>query len=403
MQEKFIVPDEVYNRVSMVVFTLLLLVLTSPGFSVLGSFIGIFIPNARISLAMIVCFLPKDKFSLTVEYIRILYVSLIMASIVMLRFTVYPSDRIAETSDAGLIIFLVTLPIFINFFSKNKRYLFTSLLIVIYLQISLAIFQSVAMSLGMYDTALSFNNYHKLHGLIYLYPKVSGIFYRTAGLFIESSQYSVFLCFCYVYMSRVITIDNKLKRIANFTKIIILIAVLINSSITGYLTIISIFIINLKQNLKMLAFLLPIFIMVLYLSGTNMSELSDTNDSLSQKLTANTTGYSKGSNDAESERSGAFFNNIETSLLNRPVLGYGDLKEEVNRWDFVSTYLYGYGVPGFIIMSVTIIFILKGAPIEYSISLLLALTTNGNLQGSIYLVILPIIILSKDNGRKHIL
>ncbi len=152
----------------------------------------------------------------------------------------------------------------------------------------------------------------------------------------------------------------------------------------------------------MLIWLVPAMTMIVYLSSSNMSELSTLGDYLSNKVTVNTTGSSKGSRDMEAERSTSFFNYIEVSLTDRPILGNGDVNERNDRWDFVSTYLYGYGIPGFATMFMTVALILRKAPIEYYVSILVAMTSNGNLQIPMYLVMFPIIFLCKKSDLNRI-
>lgn len=392
MQEEYTFNERTKDRMNIIYFVLLMLLLTSPGFSFLGSFIGSFFPNQRLALGLAVLLLLNEQFPINKNYVHFLCASIVMFFVIVLRIIIYPGDRIAETSDMGLIIFIATIPAYIELFNRKKKYLFKSLLIVIYLQIGIAIFQNVMMSVGLPEMANMFNNYHRLNGMFYTYPQIIGFFYRTSGLFIESSQYSIFLCFCYICIDK-IAASSQEKYIASYTKYIVFIAIFINYSITGYLTILLILAIKPGQSLKMLALLISTAVFILYLSSSDVSELSTANEYLFQKINSN---INKGTLEPEAARSNAFYDHIETVLANRPIFGYGDLKEEMTRWDFVSTYLYGYGLAGFITMSITVALVLNTAPIEYYILLLLAFTTNGNLQIPMYLVILPIVFICKE-------
>lgn len=383
------------ERINSINLFLLLLLLTSPACSVLGLFLGSFIPNQRVALAFITMLLLNQSFPIKRDYIRIWCISIIITFIIMLRLGLYTQDVIADTSDAGLIIFLLTLPAFIEFFYRKKKYLFKSLLAVIYLQVLIAIFQNIMMSVGLVDLANIFDNYHPLEAkVIYVYPQIISGFYRTSGLFIESSQYSIFLCFCSICINTIALTDWE-KSIAKYTQYIILICVLINASITGYLIILFILLASPKKNSGKIIFIALVITVIMCLS-ISVSELSTNNEYLSKKITANTTASSKDSDDNEAERSNSFFYHFDVLIKNRPIFGYGDLKIENNRWDFVSTYLYGYGISGFIIMIITVLLILNKAPIDYYILLLFSFTTNGNLQTPMFLMMIPIIFIDKE-------
>lgn len=387
--------NKINDRVRSVNLIILLLLITSPGFSLLGSFLGLFIPNQRVAFILTLLFLLGEKFTFRKIYIRIWCLSISMMFLIMLRLTLYPAD-IRDTSDVGLVVFLASLPAFIELFNRRKKYLFKSLLIVMGLQVFVAIFQNIMMANGFVDMAGMFDNYHRLDEKVdYVYPLIITGFYRTSGFFIESSQYSIFLCFCYVCMGTV-AVSDKEKAIAKYVKYFILLAVLINASITGYFTILLLLLSNLKRNIGMIGFLALLFALIVFMSS-NMSELSTTNDFLVKKIAANTIGYSEESDELDAERSRSFFYHFETVITNRPLLGYGDLKIENNRWDFISTYFYGYGIAGFTIMIATVTLILSEAPISCYLSLLVAFATNGNLQTPMFLIILPVVFLSKKN------
>jgi hypothetical protein len=391
--------NKINERINSINLFLMLLLLTSPALSVLGLFLGSFIPNQRIAFAFTTVLLLNQRFPIKRDYIKFWCISITMILIIMLRLAIYPQDTIADTSDAGLIIFLGTLPAFIEFFHIKKKYLFKSLLAIIYLQISVAIFQNIMMSAGLVDIANMFDNYHILDAkVIYVYPQIISGFYRTSGLFIESSQYSIFLCFCSVCINTIAT-NAWERKIAKYTQYIIMIAILINASITAYLIILFVLLANPKKNSGTISFLALVIAVIVYLS-VSVSELSSNNEYLSKKITANTTGVSKDSDESEGERTTSFFNHFDDLIKNRPIFGYGDLKIENNRWDFVSTYLYGYGVSGFIIMIITVLFILNKAPIDYYIILLLSFTTNGNLQTPMFLMMIPVIFIAKEMRLK---
>ncbi len=182
MQEILIIQSRISDRLNIINLVVLLILLTSPAFSVLGVFVSSSIPNQRVAVAIVFLSLIRDRFIIKKDYIKIFSASIVMTFIILLRIIFYPLDSITDTSDGGLTIFLAILPAYIELFNIKKKYLFTSLSIVIYLQIAIALFQNIMMSSGLYDIALMFDNYHRFHNLEYIYPKILEGFYRTSGL-----------------------------------------------------------------------------------------------------------------------------------------------------------------------------------------------------------------------------
>ena len=190
----------------MVKSSLIILLLSSQGFSFSLALFGFFVPNDKLaSLGFIFSSLlfgssfPCKK-SLNIFYF--LGTSLLFISIVHLFY----GNLFRANFNIAYTLFVI--PLFSVWVNKNILNFLPAFQVVVLINLLVSFFQQMSLQLNQPELSTIFNNYYSQ--VNYFYPEVNGVF-RTSGLFTESSQYSMFLA---LYLYSFINFDfNKFKLV----------------------------------------------------------------------------------------------------------------------------------------------------------------------------------------------
>ena len=342
---------------------LILICLLSPALSIVGIFNFPYFPNEKIGFMLVLLNLLFKKQTFRSDLmIAGFAASSIFASIVAIRL-LRGGDM--NVTDINMIYLFSALIFYLTYFRLEFHKVVDALPGLVFLQLLVSIIQQMAMQLDMSSLASIFNNYPPQ--LDYQYGTTDLGFFRTSGLFNESSQYATFLVFF------VITYQEGLIKKTNFSRFLLftsIVEVMINQSITAFL-IITLYLIykyysaaNKKLD-KTALFLVPTFICILI--------FSDVFKKINYTLIAD---------DASFPRLLFAYQRIEQTVYENIFTGNG-LHWNTPSWDIVSVYFSGYGLIGLVTTLCFVIFVIQRTSVALAIPFLLFLMTNGNLLGSL--------------------
>ena len=335
---------------------------------------GIYFPNEKIaflivvSSALIGLVQVKKK-----EFVNAITLVSILAVLTCIRILMNGSFSI---TDLNTIVFIFGLPFYIAFFDKFREEFVKVFSAVVFFNLMASLFQQICLLNNLTSIAMYFNNYPMQAD--YIYPKGLNIFYRTSGLFNESSQYSIFLIsYIFLYLHGGIK-----KNKYNFLILIVsIIDVLINESATAYIAFAFILILYLYRSINLYGikilfiFLLVILIITIpeymnsfidkFINTYNRQEYYPRLDNMLAKIV-------KVTNDS-------------------PFIGLG-FTLELPSWDFISVYYYAYGALGLF----SLVFYFSTILFKYNSIFLIIIFINsfvaGNILISVNLVLLLILI-----------
>ena len=265
------------------------------------------------------------------------------------------------------------IPIVFAWVSSIENRFLSSLQFVVAVNVAISIFQHVSLQLNFTDLALMFNNYYSQTE--YVYPLVNGL-YRTAGLFTESSQYSVFLAiYLYNYL------HNDFKK-SKFVFSIALIDLLINQSLLGYISLILIILSAMKISLVHLTYLVLISsLFIFYQFDKLFFTLSFYNADSFPRLSS-------------------AVNNIISTWELSPLIGQG-LTWHNPSWDILSVMFKGFGIVGIFATFLFLVYIFYiSSNITIFLMFLANMLVNGNLAIPINLIFLAVLWFNSVNNGK---
>lgn len=379
-----------------IALTTILLIL-SPSFSILSPFIGFYFPNEKLALLILLgrlVFLKEKLFFSIKQYLQWYIPPVILLLVVTLRVIIY-KDNLYIT-DINLVYIMLALPIYFNFFISFEKYVFRVMHYVAIIQLIIACFQWYMMAIGEYETAMIFNNYPAQEH--YLYLSIGGGFFRVGGLFYESSHFAMFLSYYYIFYQQY----NKGQEEKPLVSTLCLIMLLLSFSIAGYMIIIPYFIINFKKKLKVIFFAFGLIgLSLLIFIWKNMEILMSLFVYISFRLSGINL-FSLNTNNIQDPRL-----LVVTKYLNlffdRPFLGYGSSWETPDRWDYLSYYLYGYGILGILMVSFYIFTIVKDSKLDFYCWLVPSLAVSAAIMIPIYIVFFSsLIVLAQRHKTKKI-
>lgn len=288
---------------------------------------------------------------------------------------------------------LGALPFYFAFFKQQKVYVIRTIHIVILIHCLIGLYQWYMMWTGNTEMAMLFNNYPSQEN--YVYPEAlpeTGL-YRFSGLFGESSQLSILLSFYYIFFKTY----EKGKYQNYFTSLVVFTMIIVNVSLSGYLMIFFYLFFNMvtkeigieihKNNIFLLGFVVIILILFI-INGDIENNIG--------KLTRFV--FSRINLDDSSVRMDAFKDKLMV-FMEYPFLGKGISWGDTATWDYLSYYLSGYGVLGFLTVSLSILYVVLGSNFNYYVVLGVAFLSNGVILAPFYIIIFSLI--SLDNKIRN--
>lgn len=370
---------------SQLIVAVVLLLINSPAFSIIGFVTGFYFPNEKLAFLLVLVILYVKK-QLNFNTSWILYVSPgILLLVIGLRAMVYQEP--VYRPDINLILMLFAIPIYGKFFIKNEKYLLGCLHLITVLQIIIAGYQWVMMISGNYNEAMIFNNYPSQE--TYLYPSIFPGIYRVAGLFGESSQLSIYLSFYFVFFNYY---KKGSERIL-WLSYLCFFSIILTFSMTGYLILASALMIGIGKSNKykiLFVFSLPVFVMAGSVVFDSWIFDSWIVNYLGHRITTNIEG---------GERFGAFIYYLNMAM-SRILTGYGASWEDASRYDFLSVYFYSYGIFGCLAVFSYVLYMLKGLDLVFYALLAVAFSTNAVIMMPMYIVIFSCLAVIRHHNQQ---
>ncbi len=360
---------------------LVILLLASPALSLI-SMIGLpFFPNEKI--ALIIVLMSASAWKSRFNELRLF--GLLVAGIIMLLTVLQHVFGASEVSVAAIntVLVLIVMPFYISYLSHKFRLVVTYVFYIGIIQLACSLIQQIAMFNGYDEIITLFNNYPEQS--TYTYPVGEmGFFFRTSGLFNESSSYAVFqwlAIFCGTLLG-----FHKNKYLLAIMGLMVL-EVLINGSITGYVFALLYMLLTSYRKYFFWAIPLILFVLITITSSSDSSvdilriwlKIASQFDSLDD-------GYGSVTRLSGGVRS--VIDSLESSYM---LIGSG-LSWNSPTLDFISLYLRGFGLIGLVVLIPYVAIILSLGSLRYFTSACGVLMINGHLSTSINIILLSMAI-----------
>ena len=209
--------------------TLVVLLIASPALSLLGV-VGLgYLPNEKIAILLVA--INKNAWKPKFGQLRLF--SLIVSFFLIILFLVQLHLETLGSFQAGInsILVMVSIPLYVSFFSHNPYLAYRAVFIIGIMQLCFSLIQQFYSHIGYTEIITFFNNYPPQKMYRYGVGE-TGFFYRTNGLFTESSSYAVFQ---WLAIISAIKINAHKRLFGKVTLFILFIEVVLNGSIVGYL------------------------------------------------------------------------------------------------------------------------------------------------------------------------
>ena len=339
----------------------ILFLLASPALSISAIFGFPFFPNEKLSLVLIIFLFLFKKFK--INNFHLIFFTLVS----ILFFIISCAQGIDNFKIANIntIYFFFSIIFYISYFKNFAQQFLRFLPIIVFIQIIVSCFQHIMMIQGLHDLAMIFNNvpYQKN----YIYPADIKDFFRTAGLFNESSQYSMFLL---IYV--ILYYENQIYR-SKLTSCVLylsLIFLILNQSVTAY-------VIAILYILYKIFFVVRIKISTLVLSIISFLPLIFFfKDWIFYKIL---------NKFLTSPRLSTAVDKIIYVSENSILTGYGLDWLRIS-WDVISIYFYGFGIFGLMAALITLLYFSIETKNILILFFLLFLMVNGNFQLAINII-----------------
>lgn len=340
-----------------------------PAFSITGAVTGFYFPNEKIAGAVALFWfllaVPSDRLSSQLASAWIAFT--LMAANIGLKVLMH--DHHFSTADINLLYWLLIIPIYMSLIIRQTSTFIRTIFAAFFINVLVIVFQWSATIGGYTDLAMIFNNYPPQAN--YTYP-VFGPIVRVAGLFHESSQLSLFLLLIFA-ISLHSPHHNKGPHFPTWVMILSLLFVLLTFSATAILGVFFLlFAATIDPRVKRSRVLISTVILVTV--GLLFSDYAYQALARLYRMA-----FVVDRTAMESERSlSATTKIMDVFAEGRWLLGRAQSWVRPS-FDFVSIYLYGYGVYGFLVLSVTVFFLIKGISSVFLSLIFVGLLGNGNL------------------------
>ena len=346
---------------------LVIFLLLSPSLSFTQSIFGIFIPNEKLALMCVI--IQSSLNGYFFKSLRVASLFYIIAFIYLIISTVHLYNGVFNLVAINTISLFLSLPIYIIYFRKNIESIFFNLNYIVGINLLISIIQQYNCLLDP-NWVNVFNNYP--HQLAYNFPENGFGFYRSAGLFNESSQYSLFLSLFVIFYLKKIVKHSKLNALL---VILSTIEIIINQSTSSIIIIILYGLYFAYKNKKfrigiifLMAAIAPFIFDLLYVKLSTTLSMGDVNSYPRLILS---------------------YNSIYDAINEHFFFGRG-LTWSNPSWDIYSIYLSGFGIIGLVPIIILLIFIYLKSNFLFPLFLISTLV-NGNLLISINIFLICII------------
>lgn len=347
----------------------ILFLLTSPALSISAIFGFPFFPNEKLSMLLILFLFLFKKIQINNFHL------IFFTSISMFFFIISLVQGIDDLkiSNINTIYFFIAIIFYISYFKNFAQQFLRLLPIIVFVQILVSFFQQIMMMQGLHDFAMMFNNvpYQKN----YIYPTISGGIFRTAGLFNEASQYSMFLL---IYV--ILYYENQIYRsiLTSCLFYLSLIDLILNQSITAYI-------------IATLYILLKIFFVVRIKISTLIWSIISFISFSSFIFFFKDLIYDVFLFRIEKvfvrpgidEKASRFYSAVDKIIYvseNSILTGYGLAWSNPVSWDVISVYYYGFGIFGLMAVLISLLYFTLETKNILIFFFLLFILVNGNLQ-----------------------
>ncbi len=363
----------------------IIILLSSPAFSITGLFNLGFFPNEKLAILLVA--ISKSAWREEFKQLRLIgfIISFILGCLFCIQIITGTSGIIQASINSIFII--ASIPLYCSFLSARPNLTLQLIFFVGILQLIISLFQQYHSFSGNYDTAFIFNNYPPQQGVYDYMVAETGFWYRTAGLFFESSGYGLFQWLAIICALQINIHKTLFGKIILF---ILILEVILNGALTGYLFAFGFFVTKFlikfknRKNLIKALFNFPVILILFYLiQASNYYDFSGLTNKVIGQFD-----FLYNDNSYKVSRIRGMFESIQGSLGSDYVMfgaGFSWLNPTL---DFYSLYIRAYGVAGFFCLVLFIFSILKKAPLYYGAAVFLALSVNGHLSTSINIIIL---------------
>jgi hypothetical protein len=370
--------------------------LASPALSLSGLLGFGYIPNEKLALIMVLF----NRFSRQKKFSNFIFFSLITGTVFFSLTYFQYLFQVNKVSVPAIntVLVILALPFYSSFINHNSQKVLKSIFIIGILQFLISIYQQFLMQLGYPDVVQIFNNYPPQR--FYEFGRgEAGFFFRTSGLFTESSSYAVFQWIAVISGMSLGVHKNKMGKI-----ILSLIAIelLTNGSITGFIFIILYFVFSIGFNFKIYSkIIIALFSVIIIVTQAydidyNLINIYFKVIGQFDFLIEEDSYY------GHRGRLFGLFNAVEYILnSNYYLIGVG-LSWISPTLDIFSLYLKAYGIIGFIFLMAYILFILKHARLNYAIAALGVLCINGHLSSAVNILLLSLCFLRVGSNNLFI-
>ena len=365
-----------------VFLTILLLASPALSFSALAGFA--FLPNEKLATM----FLITNRASWKKKYKNVWIICVIASAILSFLFTlqiIFNNTGIFQSSVNSIII-IASIPLYYSYFSSNYSLVCRAIFYVAVLQFLISITQQYFVMTGSHEAAGMFNNYSYQSN--YVFPRgETGFFYRTSGLFTESSSYALFQWLAIVCA---IKVGLHKRLLIKILLIIMTLEVIINGALTGYAFILGFVGIDFLSKFRYKKTLIRTTIgsLILLFTFALMKSYGYFDVSgLFLKITKQFA-FIENPNSAHPSRLMGLIQAIELTLSSNFILWGSGFSWNTPTLDIYSLYLKAYGVIGVIVILFMVILLLQKAPLNYRVAVLLALSINGHLSTTINILLI---------------
>jgi hypothetical protein len=356
---------------------LVMMLLASPALSILALTGLPFIPNEKIALLIVISSAAAWRHGFNELKLLAMAVATIIVAILLLQ-TIFDLNEVSMP-EINTVLILISLPFYIAYLSNKTELTLTYIFYIGIFQLVCSLIQQVATFNGYIEIHTLFNNYPPQHDYDYPLGEMGG-FFRTSGLFNESSSYAVFQWMA-IFSATIIGAHKNRYFLAIL--ILMIAEVLINGSITGYVfALIYISFSGYRKYFFWLIFACVLLVMVL----VNVLDLSIDISNVWRKIVWQFDSLFDSTSSATRLSSG--IENIKQIFGRGYFLIGSGLSWNNPTHDFISLYLRGFGLLGVIALIVYIGSILSMVKLQLALAVCAVLMINGHLSTAINIILL---------------
>jgi hypothetical protein len=356
---------------------IVILLLASPALSVVAVAGFPYFPNEKIALMLTLTSGAAWRYGFNAIRLLSAGVATIILILTLLQYLSGGNEMSISSINTALV--LISIPFYISYLSRDPKLTLTYIFYIGIFQFACSLIQQVAMFNGYPEIITLFNNYPEQQDYIYPLGEM-GFFFRTSGLFTESSSYAVFQ---WLAIFSAILVDAHKNKFVLLLLALMTFEVLINGSITGYVFALTyIFFSSYKK------YFVPLILSCLIVVITLGSVLDLPVDMLGVWLKIVSQFDSLNDETVSVTRLSGGINSLKHSIESGSLLIGVGLSWESPTLDFISLYLRAFGLFGEVALIFYVVKILYLGSLRYAIAACAVLMINGHLSTSINILLL---------------